>query len=56
MPANALRLALRLQTHGERHAVAYHHMPDRLAASDDVDRRRRSLKVKRGRPAGPRMK
>jgi len=26
-PANALRLALWLQTHGERHAVAFHQVP-----------------------------
>jgi hypothetical protein len=30
--------------------------PKRPAASADVERRRGTLKVKRGRPAGPRMK
>jgi hypothetical protein len=55
-PANALRLALRRPGHGEPNARALHHMPEAAGGLRRRGPTRGTLKVKRGRPAGPRMK
>src|SRR5580658_2832534 len=49
-------LALDSDLTGRNRRAHFTICPKRPAASDDVERRRGTLKVKRGRPAGPRMK
>jgi hypothetical protein len=53
--AAALRLALRLQTHGEPDVDAFTACSKRPSASDHVDRRERCPKGQRGHPPAPRM-
>jgi hypothetical protein len=51
-----MRLGLRRSVHWAQYARALHHMPQGFRRPlRDVERRQGTLKVKRGRPAGPRM-
>jgi hypothetical protein len=55
-PSSELWLGLRRSAYRAPTARTLHNMPEAASASGDVERRGRTLKVQRGRPAGPRMK
>jgi hypothetical protein len=51
-----MRLGLRRAAYWAQYARAPDTKPEPAAASDHVERRRGTLKVKRGHPPGPRMR